>query len=110
MKNHIQFSKGLKIAREARGLTQSDLGKIAGLNPTAIAHFETGKRSPSLLNLRRLVTALQISADFFIGITDSMMTITLSEEMACDLSKLSNDDLMLIKKMIAILAERNNHA
>lgn len=35
------FSDRLRAAREVRGLTQAELGKLSGLQPSAISHFET---------------------------------------------------------------------
>ena len=52
------FGKNLKAAREYILLTQSDLAELAGTQPSAISHFETGRREPSIRNLVKLATAL----------------------------------------------------
>jgi transcriptional regulator with XRE-family HTH domain len=49
------------------GLTQTELGKKARINPTQIAHFESGGREPNLENLIKIVKALSVSADILLG-------------------------------------------
>lgn len=65
------FPQRLKTARERRGYSQAELAKKAGLQATAISHFETGGRSPSFDNLRRLSDALSVSADYLMGRSDT---------------------------------------
>lgn len=61
------FAARLKAVRESRGLSQSDLAEKTGLQPSAVSHFETGGRSPSFENLRRLADALSVTTDYLIG-------------------------------------------
>jgi transcriptional regulator with XRE-family HTH domain len=44
-------------------MSQADLAQKTGLEPSAISHFETGRRRPSLGNLKRLAEALGVSID-----------------------------------------------
>jgi len=61
------FSARLKAAREAKGLSQADLAERTGLQPSAVSHFETGRRAPSFDNLRILADALGVTTDFLLG-------------------------------------------
>jgi transcriptional regulator with XRE-family HTH domain len=61
------FSQRLKIARQQKGLNQEELGKKADLPTTAISHYETGRRKPSLANLQKLANALRIEIDYLLG-------------------------------------------
>jgi len=65
-----QFQSRLRQIRESRGLTQADLAKKARLQAAAVSHFETGQRSPSFENLRKLSDALNVSVDFLLGRID----------------------------------------
>lgn len=56
----------LREARVSQGLTQAELAKRTGLQPCAIAHFEAGRRTPSMANFIRLVNALGCSADWML--------------------------------------------
>lgn len=62
-------SDRLKDTRNALGLSQSDLAKRTGFQPSAISHFETGQRSPSIASLRILSDALGVATDYLLGKT-----------------------------------------
>ncbi len=64
------FRDRLRSARANKQLSQSDLAVRSGLQPSAISHFETGRRLPSLNNLIRLADALSVSADYLCGRSD----------------------------------------
>ena len=61
------FGARLKEAREQQGLSQAELGERAGMQPSAIAHFEANRRKPSFENVRRLATSLGVSSDYLLG-------------------------------------------
>lgn len=61
------FKSRLKELRLSRGLSQSDLAKRCGFQPSAISHFETGEREPSMNSLDRLASALRCSIDSLLG-------------------------------------------
>lgn len=56
------FGKRLAEIRAYRELTQHELAAKAGMVPSAISHFESGRREPSLSNLRKLAEALDTGA------------------------------------------------
>ena len=57
----------LKVLRELRGLTQSEVGHRAGIGGASVSHFETGQRSPSLESLVKLADALGVTTDALLG-------------------------------------------
>ena len=61
------FQQRLIDKRNERELSQSDLARKAGLQPSAIAHFEAGRRKPSFANIRALAKALNTTADYLLG-------------------------------------------
>ncbi len=61
------FPYNLKKAREIKGLSQTELAKRSGLQPSAVSHFETGRRTPSFDNLKRLADTLEVTTDFLMG-------------------------------------------
>ena len=66
------FRRRLRNARTARNLSQSELARRAGLQASAVSHFETGTRKPSFDNLKRLADALRVTTDYLLGRTDLM--------------------------------------
>lgn len=55
------FGERLRKLREIRGMSQSDLAKAIGCEPSAISHWETGEREPTLTNLLRLAEGLRLT-------------------------------------------------
>lgn len=62
------FAQRLRQARERADLSQSDLAGRASLDPSAVAHFEGGRRKPSFENIRALSLALGITSDHLLGL------------------------------------------
>jgi DNA-binding XRE family transcriptional regulator len=52
------FPGRLTLLRQARRLSQAEVARRTGLHPTAVSHFESGARRPSLSNLFKLVHLL----------------------------------------------------
>jgi DNA-binding XRE family transcriptional regulator len=53
-------------ARRELNLTQADLSGEIGIGTHAISDFETGKRSPSLVNFCKIANALNVSPNDFL--------------------------------------------
>ncbi|WP_176790556.1 MULTISPECIES: helix-turn-helix transcriptional regulator [Ruminococcus] len=67
---HIkEFSKFLRESRKQKGFSQSELAKKSGFTKRAIQYWEKGKKSISLENADRLLTALGV--EIKIGKTES---------------------------------------
>ncbi len=64
------FGERLNAARRLRRLSQTELARKARLQQTAISFFETGRRSPSFGNLKRLTEALNVTCDYLLGRCD----------------------------------------
>ena len=87
------FASRLRKMRENRELSQSDLAREANMQPSAIAHFEAGRRKPSFDNVRALAKALKVSADYLLG-TQTATTAFRNED------KLSAKDRLFIQNII----------
>ena len=59
----MAFNRTLKILRIERGLYQKDLAKLIGVESYNISNWEQGRTEPCLDDLRKLCTALKVSAD-----------------------------------------------
>jgi transcriptional regulator with XRE-family HTH domain len=60
------FSERLRSLRKHKNLSQTELGKLAGLHYTHIGRFERGISRPSGDTLKRLADALDISSDYLL--------------------------------------------
>lgn len=68
----------IRYLRDLRGLTQLDLAKKAGVTQGSLAHFESGKASPSVKTLVGMAAALEISPAIFF-VTDDVVVFDLKK-------------------------------
>ena len=57
----------LKELREAKNMTQSQLGEYIGAKKSAISLWESGKRQPDQETLMRLASYISVSVDYLLG-------------------------------------------
>lgn len=65
------FAERLKGQMALRGINQKALAEKLGIGQQAISHWTTGKRSPDVEMLTNICTALNVSADYLLGIHDT---------------------------------------
>ena len=101
------FPDNLKRAREIKGLSQTELAKRSGLQPSAVSHFETGRRAPSFDNLKRLADTLEVTTDFLIGreIDPTTSGPTL-ESIFRNAQEMADDDRQQLAEFAAFLANK----
>lgn len=101
------FASRLRAAREGKGLSQAELAERAGLQPSAVSHFETGRRSPSFENLRFLADALGVATDYLLG-REKVDTPAgpAAGQMFRDFAKLSAEDQDRIAEYAKMLARK----
>lgn len=57
----------LRAIRALRAMTQAQLAEKSGVSQVAIAEYETGKRDLRVGTMRKLLSALGVSASYAIG-------------------------------------------
>jgi transcriptional regulator with XRE-family HTH domain len=62
-----KFRRRLKEIRLHKRLSQTDLAKLSGLQPSAISHFECARRTPTLQSIHILCSALLVSPNDLLG-------------------------------------------
>jgi len=62
------LGKIIQEQRKAKKLSQEKLGKITGLDRTAISLIETGKRSPIFITILKICSALKIKPSELLSI------------------------------------------
>jgi transcriptional regulator with XRE-family HTH domain len=102
------FPEILRRTRDDKGLSQSDLAEKAGMQPSAISHFEAGRRSPSFDNLKRLADALNVTIDFLLGREkEAKPAGPVAEQLFRDFEKLSAQDQETLSSFAKVLAAKN---
>lgn len=61
----------IKESRLRRGLTQSELAALAGTSQSAIASYEAGRKSPTMVTLVRILGAVGLELRTRLVMTDS---------------------------------------
>jgi transcriptional regulator with XRE-family HTH domain len=101
------FAERLRTARERRKLSQAELAEKADLQPSAVSHFETGRRSPSFANLKALSDALKVTTDYLIGRTDDLnVSSAVTLKLLRSAHKMSAEDLETITRMADMMAKK----
>lgn len=100
------FAVRLRAARELREMSQEQVAAKAGLQSSAVSHFETGTRKPSFENLRRLADALEVNTDYLLGRVDDPASEAAQGELYRKLGQLSAADRDTIKLFVDGLAKK----
>ena len=100
------FPQRLRAARELRDLNQAELARRAGLQASAVSHFETGARKPSFDNLKRLADALKVTTDYLLGRVDDPAGLAGADRIHRRLGQLKGTDRSFAEDMIEMLAKR----
>lgn len=98
----------LREARDRRTLTQAELAQRAGLQTSAISHFESGRRNPSFDNIRRLADALDVTTDYLLGRDDELKAMGPTvDRLFRDIEQMSSSDLDTLSSFAQVLAQKN---
>ena len=104
------FSARLREARLRRNLSQGGLAKRAGLQPSAVSHFETALRKPSCDNLLRLADALDVTTDFLLGRVAKMQGLAGEDRLFHEIDRLTSSDRDLARDFVKLLADRDRQS
>ena len=66
----MTWHEKIKQARIQKGITQREVAAQLGITLGCYAHYENGIREPSIELLPKLCIALDISADYLLGLSD----------------------------------------
>ena len=66
----MNLGENIKTARKAAGVTQKELAERLQVYQKDISRWETGVRTPSAEYIIQLCKALDISADYLLGLKD----------------------------------------
>lgn len=62
-----EIGRCIRSFRQAREMTQEELGQKLGISKAMVSSYETGKRNPKISTLNRIAEALQVSLDELIS-------------------------------------------
>ena len=102
------FGQRLREACQLRNLSQTVLGKRIGRSQGLLSLLETGRAGCGIHNLYRLAQALEVSADFLLGLTDDPVPYrrTAAEALAAKIMMLPPEDRMVVSQLVRRLSRQ----
>ncbi len=99
------FAERLRTLRKQKNLSQTELGKLAGLHYTHIGRFERGLSRPSGDTLKRLSEALDVSSDYLLeGSTEDAAKAKFEDRELLrqfqEVEHLPEEDKTVVKKLL----------
>ena len=67
-----KFGKRLTLVMEIRNIKQKQLASITGVTVATVSRYVNDKRTPDIEFIKKVVNALNVSADFLLGFTEDM--------------------------------------
>jgi transcriptional regulator with XRE-family HTH domain len=71
MDTKIIFSERLRNLRVSKGLSQKNIAEAMGITEAGYQNYEVGRRLPTFEKLLAICNALDCSADYLLGRTDT---------------------------------------
>ena len=67
-----ELARRLRMGRASANLTQAQAAEIAQISQSALSLYEKAKREPHAMALMRLAKAYGVSADWLLGLSETM--------------------------------------
>lgn len=87
----------IKQARLKKEYSQKELGEIINVSKVSICGYETGTRTPNLDKFVELVSALDVTPEYLLG-----LDINVVEDKTDYVIKMAREDIEIIKELKAI--------
>ena len=87
----IEFGRRLRQAREAKGMTQPELGNIIGTSKGMISQYEAGINDPRQSMIPLMADALNVSINWLLGVSDDMYDVQMAADTGLNLDSLSQE-------------------
>lgn len=102
----LQIAARVRHARILKGLRMKDLAELVGYNESMISKIESGKVTPSLTMLNRIVTALDRDLASFFGLEIEMhrMVLTPKDRIVVEGDALRGGDGVSYERMVPLAA------
>lgn len=64
------IGKRIRYLREKKGMSQTELARLAKIGKSTLSEYEAGKVNPTADVVKRIAKVLDVSADYLLGISD----------------------------------------
>ncbi|MEJ5205974.1 helix-turn-helix domain-containing protein [Acinetobacter junii] len=106
----IILANHLKEARRAAGLSQGQVAKLLNMHRPTISEIEAGNRRVSADELKTFADIYDVTVGWLLGETESILKVDdpRLQLAARELSKLKNEDLDRLLKLLASMRDNSN--
>jgi len=95
---NLNISENIRLLRDARKMTQSELAVRVGVSNATISAYEVGTRMPSFDVLIKLAQVFHVSTDNLLGF---------SSKYVIDVSNLSAKQRTIVQEIVSLYAQQN---
>lgn len=95
----MDFGKNVVIARKKKGLSQDELAKMVGTISVTIGRYERNEIKPSIDIATKIADALDVSLDYLVGNTDTLLEKNLLKKIT-DIQKLPDNQKNVVMTLI----------
>lgn len=110
MNNTSKIAQNIKEFREAHGLTQAELGKIAEVSDKAVSTWENGKNAPRMGAIEKICEHYNIPKSQLLEGIGNIKKLTPEDEQKNqyveELKSASLDELKMLSDFLAIMRAR----
>ncbi len=92
------FGSRLKQLRSSKNLRQEQLGRLVGVNKTAIHYYENDMRQPPYETLIRLASIFNVTTDYLLGC---------EKKNVIDVSGLTTSEMTLVRSLVDNMTQKN---
>lgn len=101
------IAERIRELREKKGLSQSEVAKLLGMNRTTYVHYETGYSKPTK-KLKDLCALFNVSADYILGNNvEPINKKEVDEKKPADLEKFLNQSEIMFDGKVMKLSEED---
>ena len=102
-----RFNENLKITRERRQITQTQMADAIGVAKSTYSLYESGKREPNVQTIKKISDILNVSADELLGLTQEPQLSTFAAHF--DGNKYTDSELEEILQFAEFVKNRKNN-
>ena len=102
-----KFNENLKVARERRQLTQTQMADALGVAKSTYSLYESGKREPNVQTIKKISDILNVSADELLGLIQEPQLSTFAAHF--DGAKYTDSELEEILQFAEFVKNRKNN-
>ena len=89
----LRIGERMQQLRKETGITQEELGRIVGIEKSAISAYEEDIRLPIAVIAARIAKALGVTLDYLCGLTDDKRGFRIEKELTIDTSVLNMEGI-----------------